>query len=83
MKKKDLTEVMPYFDDGEYDSFSYVLKLKNGEVFEYAHLEHIDKEWTRIFFCNDELKGKLFPFPRGLDIKKSEIVWVSKAHKGS
>ena len=70
-----------------HDPFSYILCLRNGTTFEFSEAE-VKGNWVTISsaFPDTALDGKTpddLPFPRGVDIKLSEIIWCADAPRGS
>ena len=67
--------------------FDYAACLRGGSVIRFDTAEPINEEWVTLFI--DEQKswgidsGMPFPFPRGVDVRVSEIVWVADAPEGS
>ena len=68
------------------DPFDYALCLKNGLVIHFHQAERRG-EWITLHAFDDDtgfdkpIAG--FPFPRGIDIRISEIVWCGDAPQGS
>lgn len=68
------------------DSFDYALGLKNGHVIHFSEAHLLKGErWIKLIGFNEtiEMDGVSFSFPRGLDVRISEIAWVADAPNGS
>jgi hypothetical protein len=67
------------------DPFDYCLKLKTGEVIRYIEATKLHSDWLHLSDARwDGGVSDDHPrFPRGIDVKISEIVWVMDAPYGS
>lgn len=69
------------FTKSLYDPFDYALKLRTGEVIRYEHASLAGTEWAHLHQARDYPEGE--EYPRGIDIRLSEVVWVKDAPQGS
>jgi hypothetical protein len=65
------------------DPFTYLLKLRTGEVIRFTECEIHGKYATLIFDENDPMDELGHSFPRGLDVRVDQIVWCADAPDGS
>lgn len=77
------------------DQFDYAMGLRNGQIiyFGQARLQE-NREWVTLIGVNGlshaggdggsiEMTGVSCAFPRGVDIRISDIVWVADTPNGS
>jgi hypothetical protein len=70
--KKDFPSYPSFLVKACNDSFSYGVKLKNGEVIKFESAEPINNEWVIL----SGVENKEYDFERGMEIRVSEIVWI-------
>jgi hypothetical protein len=80
---EEARQVPPALAKAMHDPFSYALRLRTGEEFEFESAELETPGWVHL----REVRG-IHPFPhgpveRGIDVRISEIVWVLDAPGGS
>ena len=75
------------------DQFTFMLRLRTGERILYSTASFVSKEWmhlheARFYYGEDYYNMErgtegLGVFPRGIDVRISDIVWVQDAPFGS
>ena len=60
------------------DHFSYALKLRTGEIIRFAEAEYCGGDWIHLVEACFQvpISEKSQDFPRGIDIRISDIVWA-------
>lgn len=58
------------------DEFSYALRLRSGDIIRFAFAE-IHGEFVTVSSPFGTERGNVFPFPRGVDVRISDIVWCA------
>jgi len=79
-----------------WDSFDYAMRLRTGETWLFAEARPINAEWVEITLlqdrdsCHQERWAAVGhpesprpPFPRGVEVRVSDIVWIADAPFGS
>ena len=67
------------------DPFDYAMRLRTGEMIRYVAAEIRAGGWIHLASArwDDGKGGESAIFPRGIDVRLSEIVWVKDAPYGS
>lgn len=69
-----------------HDPFDYALCLRSGQVIRFSEAKiEAPYQWVTLViedygFHQDT---NIFPFPRGVDVRVTDISWVAKAPEGS
>lgn len=58
----------------------YTLRLSNGDTFRFNEANFSSKHWVRL---EEVHNGNGFNYTKGVDIRVSEILWISEAPKTS
>lgn len=69
------------------DCFDYACRLRTGEIIRFTDCTIISRDWVCLTLsdsADQPIKDRLvFPAPRGIDVRISDIVWVMDAPEGS
>ena len=69
------------------DHFDFALKIRTGEVIRFSEAE-ICGEFVHLCYRpgwdeEESVEGLIYPCPRGVDVRISDIVWCANAPEGS
>lgn len=79
---EQLKEIPPSLLKAWFDQdFSYALELRNGRIINFKGAEFNPGSQFATLDLRDSLDGH--PFPRGIDVRISDIVWCGDAPDGS